>query len=303
MSDKIKHIIIAIIFTLSLPVFAQQNNVLEEYESELVEAFDSLFKNDGVKFIQPDTVKDSINAVIINTFEDALKENNSFEYSFSKLKRVGILTSDDNKLRIITWNIKYSNGEYTYFGFIQHFNKKKKCWDLFALTDSSRNMKNITSVTLTHNLWFGASYYQMITKKRGSKTYYTLLGWDGNNYLSQKKVIDVLYFTKSGNPRFGKTIFKIGRKKQRRVIFEYNSQVVMALTYDKRYNRIVFDHLTPSPKQMKGNYKFYVPDGSYDAFEWVDGKWIYVEDYDAKNPKSKSTAPKNEVKLKEFYKR
>jgi hypothetical protein len=293
--------LIAFILFAVINVMAQDFSTLQDYESDLSDNFDSLFKSDGVKFILPDRAKDSLNDIINKTFREALLQPESYKYSFSKLSRVGALWSKDKKLRVFTWNVKYENGTYKYFGYLQHYNEKKKSWDLFTLVDKSDSMTDVSHVTLTPNLWYGVSYYQIIEVKSGSKVYYTLLGWDGNNYLSQKKVIELLYFTRSGIPRFGKSVFKIGRKKSRRVIFEYNSQVVMALTYDKRYKRIVFDHLRPSPKNMKGNYKFYVPDGSYDAFEWKGGKWVYIDDFDAKNPKTKINERATPVETKKLY--
>ncbi len=295
-------LIFIILFFVNSMAQTANNNVLSEYEDELTQLFDSLYKFDGIKFYQPDHVKDSLNNEILKIFNDALSQEGSENYNFTNIKNLGVLKSDDNKLMIINWNIKYKAGNYKYFGFIKHYNKKKKRWDLFELKDRSDSMIDVEHITLTPDLWYGVLYYKIIKTKSGGTTYYTLLGWDGNNYLSQKKVIDVLYFTRSGRPRFGKSIFKIGRKKFRRIIFEYSSQVVMALNYDENFKRIVFDHLRPSERQMKNVKMFYVPDGSYDAFEWIGGKWIFIDDFNAVNPKTKEHN-KLEFKSKKLYDR
>ena len=39
---------------------------------------------------------------------------------------------------------------------------------------------------LSENSWFGALYYKIIPVVK-NKTYYTLLGWDGNDMFSNKK--------------------------------------------------------------------------------------------------------------------
>ena len=50
---------------------------------------------------------------------------------------------------------------------------------------------------------------------------------------------------------------------------------------------IIYDHLSPTSPQLEGMYDFYVPDGSYDAFKWEKGKWVYIKDFDARTGKSK----------------
>jgi hypothetical protein len=186
---------------------------------------------------------------------------------------------------------------------LQHKNKKKNRIDTWMLVDESALMPEPEKLSLFHNHWFGALYYQIVEVKDAGKKYYTLIGWDGNNYLSQKKIIDVLYFSSSGKPKFGKNLFKIDKnsRKNKRIIFEYNSQIVMSVQYDKRYKKIIIDHLRPEPKSMKGQYEFYVTDGSYDALEFVMGKWHIIEDFDAKNEKPAEERIPQKVQRKEFY--
>jgi hypothetical protein len=39
---------------------------------------------------------------------------------------------------------------------------------------------------------------------------------------------------------------------------------------------ITFDHLIPQDPSTEGIYYTYVPDGSYEAFQWKHGKWNYI---------------------------
>ena len=125
-----------------------------------------------------------------------------------------------------------------------HKKNKKSKTDIFPLIDKSTEIINPEKQTLNNLQWFGCLYYKIITTKYAGNKYYTLLGWDGNNYLTTKKIIDILYFTRSGRPKFGKSIFTSSKKqkKQKRIIFEFSSQTVMSLIYDERYKAIVFDH-------------------------------------------------------------
>jgi len=299
-----RYLTTVLLFLLSFFAVSQDNSQFIEDEDSLISGFNMLFENDGTKFTKTDNEKDSLNAIIIDYFYNSLKQQNSFNYPYSSIKKIGNIYSNDKKLRLITWNIKYKNGEYKYFGFMQHINKKKNRIDTWMFVDESALMPDPEKLSLYHNHWYGALYYQIIEVKDGGKKYYTLIGWDGNNYLSQKKIIDVLYFSASGKPKFGKSIFKLDKehRKNKRLIFEYNSQIVMSVQYDKRYKKIIIDHLRPEPKSMKGQYEFYVTDGSYDALEFTMGKWHLIEEFDAQNAKPKEELPKIPAEKKQFFK-
>ncbi len=281
---------IALIFVfsfLSINLYSQQMSSFSLYEDSLSQMFDSLFAFDGTKYYKTDSQKVSINKRILISFNRSLNENGSINYKYSNIKNCGIISSDDNTLRLITWNIKFKDGTYKYYGFIQHVNKTKKTIDVFSLNDISDKIQNPEKANLSNSQWYGALYYQIITIKYNDKKYYTLLAWDGNNYLTTKKIIDVLVFTKSGRPKFGKTIFKTNKIRTKRVFFEYSSKTVMSLQYDKKYKAIVFDHLSPSKSIYKNNYQFYGPDFTFDAYYFEDGKWIYKSKIEVNNPKKK----------------
>jgi hypothetical protein len=147
---------------------------------------------------------------------------------------------------------------------------------------------------LDHQNWYGALYYQIIPVQKGSKTIYTLIGWDGSSSFSDIKVIDAMYFTGS-SVYFGYPIFQNEEGKQNRIFFEYKDQTMMSLRYEESRKMIVYDHLSPESPSLKGVYAYYVPDLSYDAFKW-DGKyWQHKSDVVATNgaDKRKRTVIRN----------
>ena len=77
------------------------------------------------------------------------------------------------------------------------------------------------------------------------------------------------------------------KKRTKRLVFEYSAKVVMFVRYEKRYKKIVYDHLIPSPKSMVGKYEFYYPDGTYDALEYEGTKWVHRSGFYATNGKDK----------------
>ena len=297
-------------FFLSLLVYlylsalaAQQPNnaVLQEQEFQLDKLFDDLYQRNTTKevrkdvtgqaitiessskYIRSDTEKKEVNANILTQFAVALKTDGSFLYPFDSLKFVNILASPDGRLRIYNWNIGYDDGAHEYFGFIQYLQKPENKYLIFPLTDKSATIEKPEKTILNHDNWYGAFYYQLVEKK-GDHTYYTLLGWDGNDDYSTKRLVDVLYFD-NNNPVFGAAIFTNGAATANRVIFEHSKKSTMFLKYLPERDEIVFDHLSPPSPFYDGQYAYYGPDFSYDAFAFVNGKWAYKPDIDFKNLK------------------
>ena len=128
-------------------------------------------------------------------------------------------------------------------------------------------------------------YYKIILKKTKSKRYYTLLGWDGNDKITRKKIIDVLTLDNNGTPRFGADIFNNQKKYPKRIIFEYSANCNMSLRFSTKKDSIVFDHLAPNSPQLEGQFQYYCNDGSYDGFGFKGGKWNYGMDLNAINEK------------------
>ena len=248
-----------------------------------------------VFFAKTDTAKFRANGKFLQLFEEVLLNTISFNYPFDSLTEVNRRVSPDKKLRIITWNISRKDGTFLYFGFIQTLHPNTHKYEIYKLIDKSSSVKNPESYISDHTKWFGMLYYAIIP----TDDYYTLLGWDGNDKLTARKFIDVLSFKKDGSPVFGKEVFKMPKKIPKRVMFEYNAQLVMTLQYNSTLNAIVFDHLAPKEGYLESQYQFYGPDFSYDAFVFKHGKWDFEEDVDAKNAQSKTDNVRRDKDKKE----
>lgn len=251
-------------------------NELKVYEDSLKNYF-ALLANET-----NDEKKIAYNKHIVSCFEKVLKNEDSFYYPFYALKNVGIIQSEDYKLRIITWNLPYNDRTYKYFGFIQ-YKKSKRLYELYELNDNSDKIKNPEFAVLNNKNWYGALYYKIITNKYRGRVYYTLLGADLNNLLSKKKIIDILYFDKNDSPIFGDKVFKNNNNAVVRIIFEFNGQADMTLTYDEEREMIIYDHLSPSKPSLTGEYEFYGPDFSYDGLKFEHGIWNAYLDIDVRN--------------------
>lgn len=266
----------------------KDSNSVRSHESELAKICQKLYHTRGLT----DADKEKLNGEMLQTLETALNEPGSFEnYQFDSLRKdIGVLLSPDEHFRIIHWNIPKSDGTHDYYGFIQSYykapgKKSQRVVQLYPLLDKSSEIRNAENFVGDNKKWFGALYYKIILKKTKSKTYYTLLGWDGNDKFTQKKIIDVLTFDNQGIPHFGADIFNFPKKYPKRVIFEYSATCTVSLKYNSKKDSIIFDHLAPTQPQLEGQFQYYCGDMSYDGLGFRKGKWNYGADVKAINEK------------------
>ena len=151
----------------------------------------------------------------------ALSADTKSELAFDSLKKYKVMVvSPDKLVRLFTWEAEAEDGTHTYYGFIQSYNKRSKKYEVYKLNDKSEGMRDPENAVLDNTKWFGAYYYQIAFVKYKKKKYYVLLGWDGNNRITNKRLIDVLYFTDKGFPKFGDAIFSTeSGKTKKRMIF------------------------------------------------------------------------------------
>ena len=265
-----KRLIFAILLIIT-PFLAQSKNDLTF--KPVVDTLNSLFFE--ISQTRNDLKKDSINLEIIETLNDFLHIQASFDHAIDTVKNLSCLKSSDNALRIYTWNLCYSDGSYKYFGFVQQKDHTKV--NVYALHDRRNRNPQAPKKDLeyyTTSEWFGCIYYECITKTWNSRTYYTLIGWDGADNLINRKIIEVLSFTKRGIPVFEKKMFKVDRVISSRLVYEYADRATMLLRYNEKHKIIVIDHLSPAEDRFKDMYQYYGPDMSYDALEFKGGRWL-----------------------------
>jgi hypothetical protein len=214
-----------------------------------------------------------------------LKTPQSFYYHFDSLKTISTVYSPDNKFRIITWGLLRHNGTYRYYGAIQMntFNLK-----LFPLFDYSPLIRNATDTVCTKDSWFGCMYYNIVPKLVGNQTIYTLFGWKAQNPRVVMKVMDILTFDKNKKPVFGAPlIYHTGYSKPKllnRFMIEFNKSATVSMNYNAEMQMVIFDKLITkseadgkAEKSLKPKGYEYFPDGTYEAFEWKNNRWEYVE--------------------------
>ncbi|MEC8610968.1 MAG: hypothetical protein VXY06_04350 [Bacteroidota bacterium] len=265
---------------LSNNVFSQKINFLD-YERRLLEVAPLLANG------QNDIEKRQAHDDFLNLWDEVIDHPKSMKFPFDSLKLyVPILTSKNKKLRIINWYTPLENGIYNYYAIVQYYDSKGN-YQVKRLDPIQGEVKNSNSLKLTDNQWIGALYYHMSSFKRGKKTYYLLLGWDGHNERSNKKIMDVLSISKT--IVFGAPIFRYKKQRLHRFILEYKEDAAVSVRFSEKKQSIFFPKLIPIDDNFEGLYDYYVPDGSINAFELINGSFKFKENVE--NP-FKVTLPK-----------
>lgn len=227
-------------------------------------------------------------------FEEILRQmmeyDETFTHNFDTLaKLISTIKSPDGAFRIFNWNMQYGDyKEHKYYCLMMKKDPKSGEFIIIELIDHSEDfMYDAEFKALSDDKWFGCLYYEIIPIQKGLKTQYTLLGWDGADMVSNKKIIETMKFYKKDQLKFGEAMFKEdGEKTRRRVIFTYTEDAVMSVKYQKtkKEEMIIFDHL--SSIVPGGDIDIWQgPDGSYDGFLLENGKWVNLKDVDARTQK------------------
>lgn len=240
-------------------------------------------KTDEQRYLENESLKEMIEALIVYP--------GAFDYPFSSFQTMSTIASPDGAFRLFNWNIEDNDGLNTHYCYLIQPTRQDKPNTLIKFQEDKITLPPRPETMLTPQRWYGALYYNIIPVKKGSKTYYTILGYNGSSKSTNKKIIDVFHF-KGKKLRLGLPIFQeeAGSKRLlRRVFFEYSDKVIIGVNMNERLNAIVFDHLVPETASLEGMYDYYVPDMSYDAYKWTGSIWQYEEDLVATNRENKKT--------------
>jgi len=210
----------------------------------------------------------------------ALQIPYSFYHSFDSLITISRLYSPDSSFRIFTWQLSKDENTFRRHGAIQ-MNTKDGSLKLYPLIDRSSLIINQADTITNNEWWIGAIYYKILLHKIVDRNYYTLLGYDENNRLSTRKIIEILSFDAMNRPVFGSNIFDFSKDKaqktpQSRYWIEYKKDAQASIKFDQELDLLIYDHLISETNEIDRK-ETYVPDGDYEAFKWTNGKWLHIE--------------------------
>ena len=220
-------------------------------------------------------------------FVQALRINNSFYYPFDSLETISKLYAPDSSFRLFTWQVVRDFEYNRQRGAIQ-MRTEDGSLKVYPLFDYSDFTKVPTDSLRDTQHWIGAIYYKVILNTFNNKKYYTLLGYDDNSARTNKKWIEVLTFNNEGKPQFGGRYFQYANDSIKpaqpafRFVLEYKKEAKARVNYDEDAGMIIFDHLISESNETQNKYTL-IPDGSYEGFRWLGGKWVHINKLDNLN--------------------
>ncbi|HPE39570.1 MAG TPA: hypothetical protein PLI77_00605 [Bacteroidales bacterium] len=266
----------------------------------------------------------SLNEDFMNLLESVLMEDHIFDFTWDSTSNFSVVTSPDNLFKIFTWFLVKDDYSYENFGFIHVYNQNRQKYILYPLYDRKNTLSYPEYEIADINQWYGAVYYKIIPLVDKKTTYYTLLGWNGNDIFTNEKIIEVLQFDLNSNSPviFGAKVFKGYTSKVARVIMKYSKNASLSLKYEnqkyqvntgkrdpktkkwiyevKSSNMIIFDELINPENGMPNIPAFMVPESSLNqGFIAQNGKWQFITGVLGRNPDRKYD-PK-EIQRRQYY--
>lgn len=231
---KKKTVIIWLVATLLCTCLsAQDKTLMANYQTEMLQLFDQVYSapTDNQRYLASETA--------VKLLTQALAVENSIRWQWDFGNKVSVLTSPDKKFRIFTWPVVNDAGEYECFGLVQALNERTKEYDVYELHDRSDDIINRQEEILSPDRWYGAVYQELIVTTHENRTYYTLLGWNGVDNMTERKIIEPISFKSGGShPQFGQNLFR-KEPNLRRVVLEYTNTAMVTLRYEEQYVRLV----------------------------------------------------------------
>jgi hypothetical protein len=207
-----------------------------------------------------------------------------FSHNFTNLRYLGQITSPDNRLKIINWNLILRSGSNKYFLYLISKGEKGKGNRIYELTGEHQDKPVRTDVRYTSENWYGALYYAIQPFRKDKQIYYLLLGIDVGNSQVSRKIIEVLSFTDGGDIVFGLECFKKENEIRSREVLEYFSEGVMTLRIHSK-KMVVFDHLVKFQDTQKNSADSYGAEYTFDSYIYRKGFWQFIRNVDMRNKK------------------
>lgn len=267
-------LIILCLLMFETVISAQQS--IDEISYDISRLYNNVVSSsdDNIKFATNDSIKSRIN--------DYASSVNIFSTHLNDVKFIGEITSPDNKLKIINWNLLDTKGVNHYFCFLIHRNGKKS--NIYYLEGSYNDEKIDIDAEYNSSNWYGALYYDIQNFKFEGKEHYLILGYDYSPLELSRKIVETLSFSKD-EPLFGHyRCLSKENKSVRREVLEYSSDGIVTLRFVSKKS-VVFDHLAAYATGHTTETNGYGAALSFDAYQFEKGMWHFISNVDIRNTK------------------
>jgi len=257
-----------------------------------------VLKNQAANILEAREWPDRLRAdsLFTRTLVQTLKLPYSFRYPFDSLGTISVVYAPDSAFRIFSWQLMKDFSFYRQKGAIQ-YKTANGSLRLTPLFDVSPFTEQPCDSVRDASQWIGAVYYKILLNTFQGKNYYTLLGYDENDARSTRKWMEVLTFNEQGQPQFGGDYFQYRPDDMKppvptqRFYLEYKKGANARMNFDEELQLITFAHLISENGIPAAHYTL-VPEGSYEGFKWVQGKWVHIPVVEALDPNPQINPPK-----------
>jgi len=202
-------------------------------------------------------------------FVDRISAEDSYQDRLEDLTFISVQYSDEESLRVISWQIDEGEGSFGYQGYVQLPDGELRGFN------SQKGRENYKSNRQTNiEDWSGGLVYKVLTAEDGIY----LLTFQMVDEFTKVKTLEPLSI-EGGKIMIGRPgSFDINRKgSSARIALEHSVDSNTQITYEPSSKRFIFDHLIAVQGRLQGQGPTFVPDGSYRAFEYQDGVWKYID--------------------------
>jgi hypothetical protein len=257
-----------------------------------------VLKNQAANILEAREWQDRLRAdsLFTRTLVQTLKLPHSFRYPFDSLGTISVVYAPDSAFRIFSWQLMKDFSFYRQKGAIQ-YKTANGSLRLTPLFDISPFTEQPCDSVRDASQWIGAVYYKILLNTFQGRNYYTLLGYDENDARSTRKWMEVLTFNEQGQPQFGGDYFHYRPDDMKppvptqRFYLEYKKGANARMNFDEELQLITFAHLISENGVPAAHYTL-VPEGSYEGFKWVQGKWVHIPVVEALDPNPQINPPK-----------
>ncbi len=205
-----------------------------------------------------------------SSFKIYIDSKNLFEEDLSSFQTISVINTEDAKFKLISWQIEKTSFVFTYHAFVVFPDGSYA-----EFMDKGELSESIQYMDVDISEWYGALYYNI---KKVSDTEYLIFGYNGYGQYDHVKVADYLVVD-NNTVRLGAEVFEDREEEglyMQRLLIKYSADASVNLNYNPGLDMIVLDHLTPRMGKLQGQGPTLIPDGTYEGFELVDGKWQYI---------------------------
>ncbi len=270
-----KYTLLLILFGLHLSLLGQGRfdslslEKMHGLESRLLAMGDSMISDSS------ETVRIRNAYLQIPVLLDILKTPGSFHYPFDSLRVISLTYAPDSSFRVFTWQFQLNSGRYRHLGAVQINSDSLRLIPFFDASDFMQSPEDSISGA---RKWYGAMYYKAMLQYSGDTAFYYFFGYDPNDPFSTRKLVEVMHF-ENGELILGARKFyfpeRDSNRYQSRFFIEYKKEASASLNFDESRNLIIYDHLVPLNPLSEAAADL-VPDGTYEGFEYKNGRWEHV---------------------------